>query len=506
VNRLARMMALTLGLLCLFTLGAGAAVARLLPPRLALFEMPRVSAAGLAKAGAALAGATGSPSAGHGGTATAAGVAASLDGLMKSGDLGPRVGALVTDVSSGQVLYQLNPATGFAPASTTKIATAIAALDTLGPAARFRTSVVIAGRRASSAAGAASIMLVGGGDPTLAAGPYPAGDYPQPATLSSLAAATAKALRARGIGSVRVSYDASRFGGPAVAPGWKAFGTPGNYAASGNITPITGLEVDQGRLTARGTPDDGDNPGNYRPRSLTPSRVAAHAFAAFLGKDGITVRGHLAPAKKAGQQTPGQQTPGRQKPAQGTVLAAVHSPPLAAIVQQMLSESNNVIAETLARQAAIATGRPGTFKGAADAVMAVAARFHLTGLRLVDGSGLSPMDRISPRALVGLVRLAAQSGPHSLRPVITGLPVAGFSGTLGPGSFFGPFGRDALGTVRAKTGNLTHVATMAGLAYTAGGQLLAFAFMGNDIPVKLAAQPEFALAQLATALAGCGCG
>jgi D-alanyl-D-alanine carboxypeptidase/D-alanyl-D-alanine-endopeptidase (penicillin-binding protein 4) len=172
----------------------------------------------------------------------------------------------------------------------------------------------------------------------------------------------------------------------------------------------------------------------------------------------------------------------------------------------MLSESNNVIAETLARQAAIATGRPGTFKGAADAVMAVAARFHLTGLRLVDGSGLSPMDRISPRALVGLVRLAAQSGPHSLRPVITGLPVAGFSGTLGPGSFFGPFGRQALGTVRAKTGNLTHVATMAGLAYTAGGQLLAFAFMGNDIPVQLAAQPEFALAQLATALAGCGCG
>jgi D-alanyl-D-alanine carboxypeptidase/D-alanyl-D-alanine-endopeptidase (penicillin-binding protein 4) len=170
----------------------------------------------------------------------------------------------------------------------------------------------------------------------------------------------------------------------------------------------------------------------------------------------------------------------------------------------MLSESNNVIAETLARQVAIATGRPGTFKGAADAVMAVAARFKVTGLSLVDGSGLSPLDRISPRALVSLVRLAARSGPPGLRPVITGLPVAGFSGTLGPGSFFGPFGPKALGTVRAKTGNLTRAATMAGVAYTANGQVLAFAFMANGFSQRMGVLPELTLAQLATALASCG--
>jgi D-alanyl-D-alanine carboxypeptidase/D-alanyl-D-alanine-endopeptidase (penicillin-binding protein 4) len=60
--------------------------------------------------------------------------------------------------------------------------------------------------------------------------------------------------------------------------------------------------------------------------------------------------------------------------------------------------------------------------------------------------------------------------------------------------------------VRAKTGNLNHVATMAGVALTTHGQLLAFAFMGNDISARLGAQPESTLAQLATALAGCGCG
>jgi len=198
----------------------------------------------------------------------------------------------------------------------------------------------------------------------------------------------------------------------------------------------------------------------------------------------------------------------------GPVIAAVHSPPLAAIVQQMLTESNNVIAETLARHVAIATGRPATFGGAAAAVMAVDRRLGITGIHLFDGSGLSPLDKITPRALVGLVRLAAGggagpgagAGPGRLRAVISGLPVAGFSGTLAPGSTFGPFGTAAYGTVRAKTGNLSGVATMAGIAYTAGGQLLAFAFMGNDIPVSSGTRAETTLAELATALAGCGCG
>jgi D-alanyl-D-alanine carboxypeptidase len=493
VNRLARIMALTLALLCLFTIGAGVAVARLLPPRLALFQLPMISARGLAKPpGTVLAGVLGSTSADTGGgVATSAGVAASLGGLMKSGDLGSRVGALVTDLSTGQVLYALHPAVGLAPASTTKIATAVAALSTLGPGARFTTKVTIGPRRSGSGAGGAtSIMLVGGGDPTLAAGRYPAADYPQPATLSSLAAATARALRARGIGSVLLRYDGTLFGGPQVARGWARLGAPGNYVSSGNVAPVTGLEVDQGRLTARGRPEDSDDPGNYRPRSLTPSKDAARAFGVFLRKDGITVRGKPGPG---------------HAPRAGHVLAAVRSPALAEIVQQMLTESNNVIAETLARQVAVATGRPGTFTGAAAAVMAVTARLKVTGVHLFDGSGLSPLDRISPLALVALVTLAARSGPLSLRPVITGMPVAGFSGTLGPGSFFGPFGRSALGTVRAKTGNLTHVATMAGVAYTAGGQLLGFAFMGNDIAQRLAARPEATLAKLVTALARCGC-
>ncbi|HUJ05810.1 MAG TPA: D-alanyl-D-alanine carboxypeptidase/D-alanyl-D-alanine-endopeptidase [Streptosporangiaceae bacterium] len=491
MNRQARMTVLTMALLCVFTICAGAAVAALLPPRLALFQMPQISGEGLAPAGHGLVSAQG-PQAGRPGLVTAAGVSARIAGLVGGGGLGPDVGALVADLTTGKVLFSQNAAVGFTPASTTKLATAVAAIDTLGADAKFTTSVTLpAGQAGTPGSGGQgrTIVLVGGGDPVLAAGPYPAGSYPQPATLTGLAARTAAALRARRIATVRLRYDASLFGGPTLAPGWPAFGAADNYVTTGNMTIITGLEVDQGRLTASGKPEDADDTENFRPRSMTPARQAAGAFAAFLRKDGITVHGAPAATTADG----------------GTTLAAVHSPPLTAIVQQMLSESNNVIAETLARHVAIATGRPATFGGAADAVMATDRGLGIDGIHIYDGSGLSPLDEITPRALVGLVRLAAEAGPGPLRAVITGMPVAGFSGTLGPGSVFGPFGSAALGTVRAKTGNLTGVATMAGIAYTASGQLLAFAFMANKIPARLGLQPESALAGLATALAGCGC-
>ena len=140
----------------------------------------------------------------------------------------------------------------------------------LGPAARLHTTVVAGPRRSS-------IVLVGGGDPTLAAGTPPAADYPQPATLASLAARTARALRARGVHAVRLSYDTSLFSGPAMAPGWSP-----DYVTTGNVSPIEALEVDQGRLTASGAPQDADVAGNFLPRSSAPAASAAAAFAAFL--------------------------------------------------------------------------------------------------------------------------------------------------------------------------------------------------------------------------------
>jgi serine-type D-Ala-D-Ala carboxypeptidase/endopeptidase (penicillin-binding protein 4) len=254
---------------------------------------------------------------------------------------------------------------------------------------------------------------------------------------------------------------------------------------SGDVTTITALEVDQGRVTQAGTPVDAEGGGL---RSADPAQDAANAFAGYLAGDGITVLG-------AAQQV--------TAPARGATLASVQSPPLAQIVQWMLEDSNNVIAENLARQVAIATGQPASFAGGAAAVTSVLRGLGVTGeLQLYDGSGLSPQDKIAPAVLVQLIRLAASSS--QLRSVLTGLPVEGFSGTLlAGGSVFGGGGGAGLGVVRAKTGNLTNVVALAGSAYAQDGQLLAFAVMADQVPSEESAATQ--MVNLAGVLAGCGC-
>ncbi len=129
------------------------------------------------------------------------------------------------------------------------------------------------------------------------------------------------------------------------------------------------------------------------------------------------------------------------------------------------------------------------------------------GVHLVDGSGLSPLDQVTPAALAAAVRLAAAGRPAALRAAITGMPVAGFSGTLAPGqSVFGSFGRSALGMVQAKTGNLNKVASLSGIITDASGRVLAFSFMADQIARgSLLASAAHTIDAMATALVGCGC-
>jgi D-alanyl-D-alanine carboxypeptidase/D-alanyl-D-alanine-endopeptidase (penicillin-binding protein 4) len=365
------------------------------------------------------------------------------------------------------------------PASTTKLVTAVAALAVLGANATFTTRVV-------HGAAQDRVVLVGGGDPTLAVNPFPAQDYPQPATLASLAAATTRALKSAGRTTVSVGYDTSLYTGPALAPGW-----PANYVTTGNVTPIVSLEVDQGRLTTAGTPEDSDDPYNLRPRTSDPAGLAAASFAARLAADGIHITG-----------SPVAQT----APAHAAGIASVSSPPLSAVVQQMLEESNNVIAENLARQIALASGEPASFSGAAAAMIRELRRLGVsTGIDLVDGSGLSPADAIAPATLIKVLELA-MADPR-VRALLAGLPVAGFSGTLSAGqSVFSGIGGTALGSVRAKTGNLGTVTALAGLVSDKNGTTLVFAFMADKIPAeKMLRAAAKAIDEAAAALAGCGC-
>ena len=135
-------------------------------------------------------------------------------------------------------------------------------------------------------------------------------------------------------------------------------------------------------------------------------------------------------------------------------------------------------------------------------------RMPLTGARFQDGSGLDRHDRLTATLLTRLLYTAGRPAHPELRPVLSGLPVAGFSGTL-TGRFRAtgghPAGRApaAAGLVRAKTGTLTGVNTLAGTVVDADGRLLLFAFMTSGTHDPAAAMA--ALDHLATAVAGCGC-
>jgi D-alanyl-D-alanine carboxypeptidase/D-alanyl-D-alanine-endopeptidase (penicillin-binding protein 4) len=186
----------------------------------------------------------------------------------------------------------------------------------------------------------------------------------------------------------------------------------------------------------------------------------------------------------------------------------------------MLATSDNVLAETLAREVALATGAEPSFAGAVDAVLAVLARsgFGTASTTLADGSGLSTADRVSATLLTGLLATAAApddgrgdgvaEGPKdgrartaALRPLLVGLPVAGGTGTLAD-RYQGPAVTAGRGWVRAKTGTLTAVNSLAGTVLDVDGRLLVFALLSNG-PDPSVARPR--LDGMATALRSCGC-
>ena len=394
---------------------------------------------------------------------SAALLAAVLDKAFDAKALGERPAGIVLDGMTGDVLYNHLSGTALVPASTAKLATASAALTVLGADARLTTRVLddpATGR----------VVLVGGGDPTLASGVAPEGVAA--ARLVDLARATAAALRARGKARTSVGSDAGVFTGPAVAPGWKPV-----YVTEGDVAPGAGLMVDGGRVTA----------GLDR-RVADPAATAGQRCAALLAADGIAVTGRVVAATGTGEE-----------------IASVTSPPVAVLVERMLTRSDNDIAEALARHVSLKTGGAGTFAAAGAAVSAAVGAIGVPGVRLVDGSGLSTQDRVTAAALAALLRRSVNAAHPDLRAVATGLPVAGFSGTM-LGRFREKGTRAYAGLVHAKTGTLKNVTSLAGLVVDRDGRLLVFAFISNRLrPVVAPASPTKGLDALIAVVAACGC-
>jgi D-alanyl-D-alanine carboxypeptidase/D-alanyl-D-alanine-endopeptidase (penicillin-binding protein 4) len=388
------------------------------------------------------------------GTPDPAKVRRALAPLLDDPDLGPHVLATVAGLD-GTLLY--SSGTGeVTPASTLKLLTATAALDVLGPDHTFETSVV--------ADGPHRVVLVGGGDPLLDA-----------SDLRRLARQGATALAAAGVRPpVRVGYDVSLFSGPDVSPHW-----PATYVSEGVVSPIQPLWADEGRS------DDGVG------RVDDPALAAAATFADELARAGVPT---------AGPPT------ARAVGAGATELASVSSEPLSAIVEHTLATSDNEAAEVLARHVGIATSGEGSFAAGASGVLQVLSGLGVVtqGAESYDGSGLSRDDRLDPDTLTGVLELAASADHPELRAVITGLPVAGFSGSLVDRFDVGdPVGR---GLVRAKTGTLSGVSALAGTVTDREGTPMVFALLADRIALVDTLDARAALDAATSALAGCRCG
>jgi len=348
------------------------------------------------------------------------------DALAVGGNPTAASGAIALDLDTGQVLFARHADLPLAPASNEKLTVTFAALRELGPDYRFGTEVLATGSQ-SGAVWEGNVFLKGFGDPSLTS-----------LGLSRLATQ----LHQLGITRItgRVFADESWFDTVRTAPGWK----PSFYV--NECPPLSALEVNGDVVADR--------------ISLEPALSAAILFKQLLKKHGIA-------SGAVGSGT---------APDSANALAITESGPLASIIEQMDRNSDNFVAEMLVKDLGAQIGGAGT-TAAGTAVVRndlSAAGVPLAGVRLADGSGLSELDRLTPRAVATLLLDAWKD--TTLRTVFwQALPVAGVNGTLEDRMEQAP----ARGNVRAKTGTTDLASALSGYA----GTRYAFAVLQNGSPV-----------------------
>ena len=386
--------------------------------------------------------------------------------LVADARLGPSVGVVVADGPTGEVLAEHDPVTPRIPASTAKLVTAVAALGAIGP------DTTVATRAVRGADG--GVVLVGGGDMMLAAGEGDPDAVNGRAGLGDLARETAEQLTLAGTTSVRLAVDDTLFSGPALSPLWEP-----SHLVNGFTAPVTALAVDIAKLRTE---------IEYSPRQADPALAAGQVFAAQLAAHGITVEG--TPTRAAA-------------PADAVELAAVRSAPMREVVDYFLHTSDNVITEVVGRLVALDAGLPASFEGATQAVLAQvrALGVDTTGAHLSDCSGLADGSGLPATLLLDVLRLVTDPAHPELRHVAVGMPLAGYSGTLAD-----RFTRSgAAGLVRAKTGSLSGVTSLAGTVVDVDGRALLFAVVADQTPAGGQGGPRAAIDTFVSRLAACGC-
>lgn len=321
------------------------------------------------------------------------------------------------DLRTGDVLFARHPDLPLEPASNEKLAVTYAALRDLGVSYRFKTTALTAN---------GDLYLKGFGDPTLTT-----------ARLDRLAAQVAAA----GVTHAgRLFADESWFDARRTAPGWKA-----SFLID-ECPPLSALVVDRAEYDHH--------------VALNPAVAAAGIFRKLLRRHGVTT---------------GAVGLGRA-PATAAQVGEVQSAPLHAVVKAMDRYSDNFRAEMLLKELGAEERGAGTTGAGAAVVRADLASdgIPLAGVSIVDGSGLSQLDRLTAGA-VGAILEAAWHNPVLKLPLWSALPVAGESGTLEDRMRKGP----ARGAVRAKTGTTDEASALSGYVR----DRYAFAVLQNGAPV-----------------------
>jgi D-alanyl-D-alanine carboxypeptidase/D-alanyl-D-alanine-endopeptidase (penicillin-binding protein 4) len=319
------------------------------------------------------------------------------------------------------------------------------------------------------------VVLVGGGDPLLASKPLTVDEAattsPARADVTPLALQAAEALG--GQGRVKVRYDDGLFAGPTDNPAWRR-----DYVPDDIVSPITALMVDGG------VAPDGLS------RSDDPSLAAARAFAEALATAGLRV---------AGRPQRVDVRPGAEE------LSAVESAPVSEIVERILDVSDNEGAEVMGHHVGLATSGTGSFEAGAAGVLDTLRGLGIdtSGDEVYDGSGLSRRNRVTTSTVVALLQHAAGPDGETMRSLVSGMPVAGFTGSLAYRFADGP--ALARGLVRAKTGTLTGVHALAGIAVGRDGVPMAFVLAADKVADVDKVDAQEALDRAAGALAACRC-
>jgi D-alanyl-D-alanine carboxypeptidase/D-alanyl-D-alanine-endopeptidase (penicillin-binding protein 4) len=335
-------------------------------------------------------------------------------------------------------LARIDVETPLAAASTQKLLVAAAALSVLGPDRRFTTRAVSTGA-VSNGVLDGDLFIVGGGDPVLTSTTDPG---PVATHLADLADEIARAGITRITGAI-VGED-SRYDSERAIADWTS-----SEIAEGSAGALGALVVNGGYQD--GVP------------ATDPALDTAQQLADLLTARNVEISGgvnHAVDPLPAGTRT----------------IAHIESPPLSAIVEEMLTDSNNETAELLTRELGYRSDGTGTTATGTAAVRDALAKLGVpvAGVDLHDGSGLAPTDRVTCAALLRVVEL---SGHAKFAAVDRGLPIAGKSGTLA----LRFTGTSLVGRLRAKTGHIDGVVGLAGVidSTVAGGVEPEFAFIAN---------------------------